>query len=83
MDIPCRSRPVLSIVGASAVGGTRQSHQVSVVPAKRLVGWLRQQPALYSPKGVDTLYTLARRSTTWQPRQGQHPQRHAIGGRPR
>ena len=47
---PVPVAPVLSIVGASAVGGTRQPHQVSVVPAKRLVGWLRQQPALYSRK---------------------------------
>jgi hypothetical protein len=64
---PVTVAPVLSIVGASAVGGTDQPHGVSVVPAKRLVAWLRQQPALFSPKGVDTLFAVARRSTTWQP----------------
>ena len=59
--------PVLSIVGASVVGGNHQPHGVTVVPVKKLVGWLVRLPVRYSPLHVEALYAAARRSTTWQP----------------
>ena len=64
---PVPVAPVISVVGGT-VGGNHQPLGVTVVPVKKLVDWLLQQPASYSPARIETVYAVARRSSSWQPR---------------
>jgi hypothetical protein len=63
---PVPVAPVISVVGGT-VGGNHQPLGVTVVPVKKLVDWLLQQPVSYTPAGVEKVYAVARRSTSWQP----------------
>jgi hypothetical protein len=64
---PVPVAPVISVVGGTA-GGNHQPLGVTVVPVKKLVDWLLQQPVSYSPAGVEKVYAVARRSGAWQAR---------------
>lgn len=52
---------VQSVTIRSAPEGARVVHR------RRLVRWLRRQPAIFDELLIDRLFDAARRSTTWQP----------------
>ncbi len=58
--------PLVVIVGAG-VRSAGQPRGVTVLPASKLVRWLRAQPNTLAPDTVAKLYAVARRSTTWLP----------------
>ena len=43
---------------------------VAVVPARRVVKWLRARPVVLEDQQVAAVFEVARRSTTWQPPKG-------------
>jgi hypothetical protein len=57
--------PVIAVVGAPVTVRGRP-HGVTVLRADRLADWLCTQPARYPDDIVLKLFTIARRSTTWQ-----------------
>jgi hypothetical protein len=64
VGVPVQVFPVISVVDGTA-GGRYQPHGVTVLPVKRLVDWLLQQPASLTAPWIERLYAVARRASTW------------------
>lgn len=64
-DVPVK--PII-VVMAAELNIKAQPADVHVVPRKRIGKWLQRRPSTLSPPAVESIYEMARRDTTWQPR---------------
>jgi hypothetical protein len=59
------ARPVIAVVNALDLVVKEQPGDVRVCSRRRVVEWLKAQPAVLGPAEVEAIYSVARRSTTW------------------
>jgi hypothetical protein len=62
-DVPVRG--VIAVVNANTLTVKQQPGQVRIASRRHLVEWLSSQPHCFSAEKVDSVYSVARRSTTW------------------
>jgi len=68
-------RGVISVVNANTLTVKQQPAQVRIASRRHVVEWLNSQPQLFSAEKVDSVYGVARRSSTWVPKE-----RHSAPG---
>ena len=66
-DVPARG--VIAVVNANTLIVKQQPTQVRIASRRHLVECLTSQPHYLSPEKVDKVYSVARRSSTWAPKQ--------------
>lgn len=66
---PIDVHPLIVVVGAY-LDVRQQPADVTVLRRKDVAKWLRKRPALLTPADVESIYDMARRSTTWLPEAG-------------
>lgn len=62
---PVHVGALIVLVNADKVEVKNQPADVSVVPQRRLAGWLRRHGEIHPPETVESIFAVARRSTTW------------------
>jgi hypothetical protein len=58
-------RGVIAVVNANTLTVKQQPTQVRIASRRHLVEWLSSQPQCFSAEKIDTVYGVARRSSTW------------------
>lgn len=66
-EVPVRG--VIAVVNATTLTVKRQPTQVRIASRRHLVEWLNSQPQCLSAEKVDSVYGVARRSSTWMPKE--------------
>lgn len=67
LGVQVEARGVVVPVRADRVTVKASPPDVAVVPARRIVTWMRARPVVLDDQQVAALFEVARRSTTWQP----------------
>jgi len=66
-EVPVRG--VIAVVNATSLIVKQQPVQVRIASRRHVVDWLKSQPQCFSGDKVDSVYGVARRSSTWVPKE--------------
>jgi hypothetical protein len=79
-EVPARG--VIAVVNANTLTVKQQPVQVRIARRRHLVEWLISQPPWFSAAKVDTVYGVARRSSTWVPKEKPSAPVMAVADQP-
>ena len=75
-------RGVIAVVNANTLTVKQQPAQVRIASRRHLVEWLSSQPHCFSAEKVDSVYSVARRSSTWASKEEPSAPVSAISDHP-